>query len=356
VALGGFGCLVLCVVLATLLPMAQTRRRLRPLAHVDRLTRLPEYARQNRVRLVSMVVTTALLVVMFCAAVLAAARPVGLSAAGRDFDARNPQDIMLCVGEPITDHTTGVFLNYFAHQASTYDTERIGLTSPTVRVVPLTRDHQYAVEQLADYAAVAQSQADVDAGKPLPAGRVTELRNRTEAFSRSVSYVDYATSLEDALALCMAGFPGRAEETIHRRSLVYLGPSVIGEPNEKRPSLFSATAIADMAARAGVQVNAVTRADVTEESHAADAQLRSLAESTGGKFFRYNAFDGSTATDQVGATLTAHLDAIRDNPPLAVLPDGTSVTGRSWDDPNLLLVVALVVGGLLCISLAVLRR
>jgi len=63
VAVAGFACLVVAVLLAALLPMEQVRRQLRRLANTSRLTRLPEYARVARARLLSMLVAVVLLVV-----------------------------------------------------------------------------------------------------------------------------------------------------------------------------------------------------------------------------------------------------------------------------------------------------
>ena len=72
-------------------------------------------------------------------------------------------------------------LRYFAEQVKTFSTQRIGLTSPNRRVVPLTRDYQYAAAQFAG------------------AG---------DGFVAPVSYVDYTEGAEDLLAMCLTGFPG----------------------------------------------------------------------------------------------------------------------------------------------------
>ena len=104
------GVLVLGTVIAVaaLAPMARMARVLRPLANVERLTRLPEYARVDRVQFWSMLITLILLVTTFGAALLTTARPVGFSSATRNFEAVHPEDIMLCVGEPVTDPTTAI--------------------------------------------------------------------------------------------------------------------------------------------------------------------------------------------------------------------------------------------------------
>ena len=119
--------------LAVLLPMAHAPRRLRPLANVDRLTRLPEYARAARVRRASALATMLMLTVLFGAAVIAGARPVDV----RTAEESQPEEVMLCVGQPATDPATATFLSYFAGKVTTGPgTERIGLTSSNRRVVP----------------------------------------------------------------------------------------------------------------------------------------------------------------------------------------------------------------------------
>jgi hypothetical protein len=326
VVVAGLVCLAAAIALAALLPMEQVRRQLRPLANTTRLTRLPEYARLARTRALSMIVTLVLLVLLFVAAVLATARPTGWWWAAGTSGA--PEDIMLCVGEPVTEQATGEFLTYFAQQSRTYGSQRIGLTSPNRRVVPMTRDYQYAAGKFGDYKNVARRQSDVDTAK-------------VASFSPSVSYVDYAPSVEDILALCMTGFPSFQEKSNHRRSLIYLGPSMIRAPDETRPSLFSEERVADMAGNAGIQINAITTSaqDTTN--------LRSLTESTGGQHFRF---------DSGSANLTAQMDSIRRNPPEAALPAETTVIGWFGDSPIIPLVVAVVASTLMCLSLMVLRR
>jgi hypothetical protein len=324
VALAGLACLPIAVVLAILLPMEQVRRQLRPLAHTSRLTQLPEYARLARTRLLAMIVTLALLLVLFVAALLASARPTGWAwAASSDV----PQDTMLCVGEPVTAPVTGEFLAYFAGQAKTFGTDRIGLTSPTRRVVPMTRDYQYAAGRFGDFARITR-QPDVT------------MTAKAAEFAPAVTYVDYAPSVDDVLALCMTGFPSFDQKSTHRRSLIYLGPSSIRAPDETRPSLFVDQRVTDMAKQAGIRIDVITTSPRGRE-----ASLRSVTESTGGKFFYYKP-----------EALTTDLDAIRDDPPPAALPGGAGVVGWSSDTPAIPLIVAVVVAALLCVSLAVLRR
>ncbi|HEX2284538.1 MAG TPA: hypothetical protein VHI10_06880, partial [Mycobacterium sp.] len=201
VALVGFACLAAAIAMAMLLPMEQARRQLRPLANTSRLTRLPEYARVARTRNWSMIATILLLVLLFSATVVTTARPSGWWWSLATSDA--PEDIMLCVGQPVTDQATGEFLSYFAQQSRTYGTQRIGLTSPNRRVVPLTRDYQYAAEKFGDLAELSAPQGQT-------------MRNRIASFSPAVSYVDYAPSVADILSLCMTGFPSFESSSSHR--------------------------------------------------------------------------------------------------------------------------------------------
>jgi hypothetical protein len=263
---------------------------------------------------------------LFGAAVLATARPTGWSWELRASEA--PEDIMLCVGEPVTKRATGEFLTYFARQATGYGTQRIGLTSPNRRVVPLTRDYQYAAGRFGDFANAAK----------IPAAAADA---KAASFSPPVSYVDYAPSVEDVLALCMTGFPSFQEKSTHRRSLIYLGPTMIRRPGETRPSLFTDQRAIDMATAAGIQINVVTPA-VQE-----NAVLRSITESTNGQYFRI---------DPSGTDLPARLDSIRSDTPDSGLPGGTTLSGWFGDSPTIPLAVAVVTSALLCLSLMVLRR
>lgn len=326
IAVVGFVCLAAAVALAMLMPMEQVRRRLRPLANSSRLTRLPEYARMARARLVSMVVAVVLLGLLFGTAVVASARPSGWwwSSAATD----PPQDVMLCVGQPVTDKTTGAFLTDFANQARTYGTQRIGLTSPNRRVIPMTRDYQFVAGRLGDLARLSERPADNPAGA-------------TASFSPAVSYVDYAASVEDILALCMTGFPSFDSKSSHRRSVIYLGSGQTRDPEESRRSLLTAEQVASMASNAGIQINALS------SSSRNAGPLPSIAKSSGGQYFSLENRENQ---------LTADLDAIRDRPPPAGAPVDEAVTGWFGDAPAVPLAVAVVTSLLLCLSVMVLRR
>lgn len=306
--------------------MEQVRRQLRPLANTSRLTRLPEYARLARARFLSMVVAIVLLAVLFLATLLASARPGGWWWSGEESDA--PQDIMLCIDQPVTDRSTGEFLTYFADQARTYGTQRIGLTSPNRRVVPMTRDYQYAAGRFGDLATLSRRPSDANA-------------DTTASFSPAVSYVDYASSVEDILALCMTGFPSFDSKSSHRRSLIYLGPGQARAPGETRPPLMTSARVSEMARNAGIQINAVTPADQSPGA------LSSLAKATGGQHF-------SVAPRE--PELDGDLDKIINSAPAAGAQGETAAVGWFGDSPTAPLAVAVVASTLLCLSLVVLRR
>ncbi|WP_197420295.1 hypothetical protein, partial [Mycobacterium sp. NAZ190054] len=230
----GLGAVVAAVALAVLLPIRRGRERQLPLANTARLTRLPEYRAVVRRQTRAATAALTLLVLLFTATVLATARPTGTF---WDADASAPRDdIMLCAGAPVTDEATGRFLGYFARQTTGYGSERIGLTSVNRRLIPLTRDYQFAAGRLAEFSRAGRSASD---------------------FSAQVDYADYAPTVADVLAQCLTGFPGFEERSDTRRSLIYVGPGDLRAPGDDRPSLFTDAEVTAMARRAGVQINAI---------------------------------------------------------------------------------------------------
>lgn len=326
VALAGFVALAVVAGLALLLPMSHAPRRLRPLANVDRLTRLPEYARAARARRASAVATVLMLTILFGAAVVAGARPVDVDTA----ESGRPEEVMLCVGQPADDPATATFLTYFADRlTSDPGTERIGLTSPNRRVVPLTRDHEYAADRFHRYAG----------------------REPADTFTPPVEYVDYARTVEDVLALCLTGFPEAETGAIPRRSVIYLGPSAFRTDGD-RPGLFAADQVRDLADRAGAQVNVIALTDGTGAARDADAALAALTEHTGGRFFRQLPTGVGGGADQ----LTERLTAIRTAPPSSVPADSGLFTRLPGESPTAPLAVALIAAAVLSVALVVLRR
>jgi hypothetical protein len=304
VLIAGLLGLAICIV-AVLRPMATERRRLRLLANVSRLTRLPEYRRAARLRTLSAVVAMVLLVVIFTASIVAAARPTGLPSATEESEGIQPEDIMLCVGGPVADPVADAMLRYFAQRAPTFSTQRIGLTAPNRRLVPLTRDYQYAAAQFNDYAALTERQGDVvNWGPP-------------------VTYVDYAASVEDVLAMCLTGFPSFDRKTPQRRSLIYVGPGMLRQPGDTRPALYTADGVRDLAQTAGVQVNVMT-------TGSGDDALDALARDTGGRSFSADP-----------AVVPAQLSEIRAHPPASTTAVDEAAVTRSVESPDIPIILAL---------------
>lgn len=355
VAWAGVLALIGVVAVAWLIPVTRAQRRLRPLANIDRLTRLPEYQRLHRRRVVSLAIAAALLVVTFLSAMVAAARPVKPITASDGFDASNPRDIMLCVGQPVTDPTTADFFNYYADQAQSFTNEALGVTSDTLRVMPLSRDHAFVEERLRYLASLAQIQQQLDTNQGVSTEKKLELASGLESFSRPIKYVDYAPSLEDALAFCMAAFDSSGGKN-HRRQLVYIGNSYWRAPDEKRPSLYDRGAIEAMVKREGIQVNAISRADVEMVSQDGNDTLRRLAEASGGTFALYNPAGTSKAQGGANTVLNTELDKITANPPQAVYLGLGATSSRTFDAPRVALSIAVIGALILASALAVLRR
>ena len=312
VAILGALCLLGTVALAVLIPTRRSPGDGLALANTYRLSRLPEYRAVLAARTRSTAMVLAVLLALFGATVVASARP----STNQDTDSR--EDIMLCVAEPATSEATGRFLSYFARQAGSYSVTRIGLTSPNRRVVPLTRDYQFAAERFGDYAQISQNPSAPPPAQPLTA---------------PVEYTDYAPTVADVLALCLNGFPGFPAASETDRSVLYLGPGELRAPGDDRPSLFTDAQVADMARDAGVRIDAIATAGRPTNA------LAAAAERTGGLFLRY---DPAAATGQ--------LDQIR------AAQQARGADEQRIDAPVVVLIAALMLTALLGISLLAVRR
>ncbi|MCH9729830.1 MAG: hypothetical protein K0U84_09175 [Actinomycetia bacterium] len=350
---------VIVAVVALVVPLPAVQRRLRPLANVARLTRLPEYVRAARLQRGSLLITAALMVAVFIAALITTARPLGLALSPTTLKTEHPEDIMVCVGQPVTDPTSASLLRYTAQKVKTFDNQRIGLTSPTLRVIPMTGDYDYAAAHLDNYSRLPALQQKVDAGQELSEQDAATLSKGINTFSRTVDYLDYAPSVQDILALCMAGFPDFDAPSKHRRQVVFLGYPNIRSADETRDALFDTQGVIRLASAGGIQVNVLARTDILEMTPEGQDSLREIAQSTGGRFEVYNPAGSSASSDAAGGidpTMTRMLDEIGDNPPEVVSAKGITLSTRTVDSPFWPLTVALVAAALLSVSLVVLRR
>ena len=297
------GCVALAgaIALALLRPGAGRSEVLQPLANTGRLTRLPEYRRALRWHTITTGVTMTLLLVALAAATVTAARPTGLPSTNRHHRASQPEDIMVCVGAPVTDAAVRSTLTFFAGAIGDFGTERIGLTSANRRIVPLTRDYQYAIEAFSRYSDAVQQHDDL------------------RPFVSPVAYPGYAESTDDLLALCMTGFPSFPAKSAQRRSLVYVAPRTC--PASGQSPLFDTDRVRNLAVSAGIQVNALL-------TGACVGGLPALARSTGGQ------------ARHVDTDASQQLRDIRSHRP----QDNSmamNVVGKSAETPDLPLAIAI---------------
>lgn len=351
VVLVGLVALAVIVLAAFLWPMRQQPRRLRPLAWVGRLTELPEYARAyRRYRILLAAIAATTVAVLLCA-IVATARPVSAQATAAEVNRAHPEDVMLCLQDDPASHDASVLLSYFGDQVGGFDSQRLGLTSRTTRVIPLTRDYPFLQDELGRYASLER----LAHTENLTPEDTAVLQRAQHEFGRTVNYSDYQLTVNDALAMCMRGFSGVGQPSDARRSVIYLGPAGGSES-----PIYSDDALAALARSSGIQVNVLTRTTLD-----ASGGLSGIATGTGGRFISYAAAagadggNGGTAQadqDTLDKALRSHLDGIRSHPPAVTRPDGTILVEQVRDRPNLVLTIGLLIVIVFSISLAGVRR
>ena len=223
---------------------------------------------------------------LFGAAVLASARPSGWwwSSAAPD----PPEDIMLCVGEPVTDQITGEFLTYFAGQARTYGTQRIGLTSPNRRVIPMTRDYQYVAGRLGDLAQLSRRPGR-RGGRPAPLLLARGVVCRLRAERRGHSGVVHDR------------FP-----VIRFHELTPPFVDLSGPGSDTRPARGKAVAADRRSGQLAWRASPASRSTRSAPRAEMQAHSRSIAKSSGGQYFSLDGREDQLAGD---------LDTIRTSPP-----------------------------------------
>jgi hypothetical protein len=267
---------------------------------------------------------------------------VSSQAATAEVNRAHPEDVMLCLQDDPASHDSSVVLSYFRDRVATFDTLRFGLTSRTLRVIPLTRDYPFLQETLGRYADLQRLQSTEN---PSPEDAAAVSRARDE-FARSVDYSDYQLTVNDALAICLKGFPDAQKPSDARRSVIYVGPG--GDAAEP---IYSDEALTALARSSGIQVNVLTRTPLE-----ASGVLSAIATATDGRFISYV---GDTTPDAHAAAddaLRQHLDEVRSRPPVATAADGTILVEQVRDRPDLVLTVGLVLAIIFAISLAGVRR
>lgn len=344
----GAAALASVVLAGALSPLRRSAKTaLRPLANVRRLTALPEYARAVRIQRALLVATALSALAVLACALCASARPISArQAGGPGHD--HPDDVMLCVGLPATSPAASAFLSYYQEQTASFTNQRVGLTSVSLRAIPLTADHAFVNGRLRGFAGLAKLSSDAAAGRQLTDQEVKDFASWQDAFARDVRYTDYHSNFIDTLASCVLGFPDHASPSGRRRSVVYLGPTD-ERPGPGARTAYSSGALAQLVQAAKAQINII---DVElDVSHGAQPQGVSKTETevSGGKFFAVAESAGPSA-------LAGMLDQIRANRP--ALPAGAEPRPleREADEPALALGLAVGFATLLSLCLAVVRR
>ncbi|ADG96716.1 conserved hypothetical protein [Segniliparus rotundus DSM 44985] len=338
---------------AALLPVrARTGTALRPLARVERLTALPEYVRAVRIQRALLIVTTMSVLAVLVCVLYASARPVQAERAGGSGH-RHPDDVMLCVASPVTSPMASALLSYYQREAAALaeqpgSGQRIGLTSPTLRALPLTADHAFAARQLRRFAGLANLAAAAAAGQQLTEQQAKDLADGQDAFSRTVRYVDYQPNFIDTLASCVIGFPDHASPSGRRRSVVYLGPTD-ERPASGSRTVYSPGSLAQLTAEAKAQINIIQIAPGGGPGAQPQGVSKTETDVSGGKFFAF-----SDTADP--AALTGALDQIRANRPALAAGAEAVPPEVEADNPSRVLGFAVGFATLLALCLAVIRR
>ena len=308
----------------------------RPVAHSDRLTELPEYQaalRKHRLRLRLVAAAgTALMV----AAVVAAARPAERSVVQPE---QQNRDIILCLdASGSMNSADAAVVEVFGRLAQEFDGERIGLTvfdSSAVQVFPLTDDYDYVQEQLQQAKSAFEGTG-------------------SGSFLDGTWNGQGSSLIGDGLASCLQGFPAapggdsggngandgagdRAGVSGSRSRSVILATD----------NFLSGTPIVTLAEAGGlangrdVRIYALNPGDYDfgPDTEQPGAQLRSVAEGSGGAYYGLDSPDavsgivaGIEAT-QAAAFRGAPRVVVSDRAeiPLAVaLLAGLVLAGASW--------------------------
>jgi Ca-activated chloride channel family protein len=291
--------IVVVAVSVWLVLIANRRRRARaedslPIAHRDRLTALPGYARalrRYRLLLVALVASAAVLAI---AAIALTARPATVTTVQPEL--RN-RDIVLCldISGSMVEYDKQV-LDVFGELATQFTGERISLVvfnASAVTRFPLTSDYEYIAEQFADLRAEFDSED-------------TEFYNGT-LFGNGSSLVG------DGLASCAVRFDSPDAE--RSRSVILVSDNVIaGEP------IFTLQQAGDLATDRGVRVYGINPGDTEAKSYLADlaTEFRTVVEGTGGAYF---ALDDPETIPDIVEQITAQQAALLEGEPQSLLDD-----------------------------------
>jgi Ca-activated chloride channel family protein len=286
----------LVVVVALLLRRRRAERAAQslPIAHRDRLTSLPGYARAlARYRRLLVLIVATLAVVLFGAAALTA-RPASVASVQPELKNR---DIVLCldISGSMVDYDKEV-LDVFGELAQQFTGERISLVvfnASAVTRFPLTSDYDYISKQL------------------------LELREQFDSaesdYYRGTLYGNGSSLVGDGLASCAVRFDSPDQE--RSRSVILVTDNLIaGEP------VFTLPEAGELARSRGVRVYGINPGDTQAKAYLAElaTEFRTVVDGTGGAYY---ALDDPATIPSIVDDITAQQAASMTGEPELVLVD-----------------------------------
>ncbi|WP_430593391.1 vWA domain-containing protein [Humidisolicoccus flavus] len=288
-----------------------------PVAHTERLTRLPEFKRAISMFRGLAIGVTALAVVAAFGAGYIAARPAAVNSNQNDDYKR---DILLCldISGSMVDIDAQI-LDKFKDIARGLDGERIGMRvwdSSSVMVFPLTSDYDYIIEQLDLY---------------------------QRAFTRDLSEEEYfsynaganlgngASLVGDGLASCALDFQEENENNRPRSIILATDNFVNGQ------QIFSLEQAGQLAVDRGVRVYGINPYDFGAFDPPS-AQMREVVEKTGGLYYPLDFGDSvNSIVESIQATEAGYIET----PPQAQIVDRPG----GW-----LVMLFVLVGGMVVLA------
>lgn len=286
----------LVVVVALLLRRRRAERAAvsLPIAHRDRLTSLPGYARAlGRYRRLLVLIVASLAVVLFGAVALTA-RPASVASVQPELKNR---DIVLCldISGSMVDYDKEV-LDVFGELAQQFTGERISLVvfnASAVTRFPLTSDYDYISKQL------------------------TELREQFDStdsdYYRGTLYGNGSSLVGDGLASCAVRFDSPDQE--RSRSVILVTDNLIaGKP------VFTLPEAGELARSRGVRVYGINPGDTAAKAYLAElaTEFRTVVDGTGGAYY---ALDDPATIPSIVDDITAQQAASMTGEPELVLVD-----------------------------------
>ena len=284
---------------AGLVLLAHRRRRAGaeeslPIAHRDRLTALPGYARALRRYRTLLLGLVAGALVLLVATVALTARPAAVTTVQPEL--RN-RDIVLCldISGSMVEYDKEV-LDVFGELAQEFTGERISLVifnASAVTRFPLTSDYDYIEKQFADLRA--------------------EFDSEDSEFYSGTLFGNGSSLVSDGLASCAVRFD--SPDTDRSRSVILVTDNVIaGEP------IFTLSQAGELATELGVRVYGINPGDTEAKGYLSELadEFRGVVEATGGAYY---ALDDPDTIPSIVDEITAQQAALLDGEPQAVLED-----------------------------------